>query len=63
MKKKKNYQNKRFTFSNKVKMLFIFKTEIVSLLAAAAESLQSCLTVRPHGQQPTRLLRSMGFSR
>ena len=25
--------------------------------AAAAESLQSCLTVRPHRQQPTRLHR------
>ena len=24
--------------------------------AAAAKSLQSCLTLRPHGQQPTRLL-------
>ena len=43
--KKKNHQNKRFTFSNKVKILFIFKTEIVSLLAAAAKSLQSCLTL------------------
>ena len=28
-----------------------------NLAAAAAKSLQSCLTLRPHRQQPTRLLR------
>ena len=45
MNKTKDYWNKRFIFSNKVKMLLIFKTEIVTLLAAAAKLLQSCLTL------------------
>ena len=33
----------------------------VKYAAAAAKSLQSCLTVRPHGLQPTRLLRPWDF--
>ena len=63
MNKQKDYWNKRFTFSNKVKMLLIFKTEIVSLLAAAAKSLQSCPTLcYPIDGSPPGIL-CPGFSR
>ena len=31
------------------------QTEFKSVPAAAAKSLQSCLTLRPHRRQPTRL--------
>ena len=33
------------------------KVRLISSAAAAAKSLQSCLTVRPHRRQPTRLCR------
>ena len=39
---------------HKVK-LCVIKTSLENQLAAAAKSLQSCLTVRRHRQQPTRL--------
>ena len=37
--------------------IHVLKYHVVHIAAAAAKSLQSCLTVRPHRRQPTRLLR------
>ena len=34
----------------------------ISAAAAAAKSLQSCPTLRPHGRQPTRLPRPCDFA-
>ena len=47
------------------KIVYTGKTAIFSHViyatAAAAKSLQSCPTLRPHRQQPTRLLRPWDF--
>ena len=49
---------------NKSKMHHSQQTKATPLTnAAAAKLLQSCLTVRPHRQQSTRLPSSLGFSR
>ena len=40
----------------KMNLLLLFR-KLYLTAAAAAKSLQSCTTVRPHGQQPTRLCR------
>ena len=37
--------------------IFLFRSDIAVCAAAAAKSLQSCLTLRPHRRQPTRLPR------
>ena len=41
----------------KMNLLLLFRKLYLTAAAAAAKSLQSCLTVRPHRRQPTRLCR------
>ena len=48
---------KNCTVTVKSRMFLYYKKMIKITSAAAAKSLQSCLTVRPHRQQPTRLHR------
>ena len=52
--------------SHEIKRCLLLGRKAITNLAAAAaaaKSLQSCPTVRPHKWQPTRLPRTLGFSR
>ena len=51
------FGTKNYTVTVKSRMFLYYKKMIKITSAAAAKSLQSCPTVRPHRQQPTRLHR------